>query len=185
MTTVVIDIGCARHGGDYSIERLLDEFSPDVLYGFDPSDAIRESTDGLAERGGETQVFLSQQAAWTYDGEIGFREDSLNSWVTELKGAPQVPCFDLADFIYSICDQYTVGETRPQIILKMDAEGSEYDLLRHLILRGADLLIDLAWIEWHSPDRGREKIEEEWGFREKGEDGTVVRRAGEMVEWRF
>lgn len=163
MTTTVIDIGCARHGNDYSIERLIDEFSPDVLYGFDPSEAIRGSTDGLAERGDDTQVFLSQQAAWIYDGEIGFREDGLGSWVTELKGAPKVQCFDLATFILSL--------DADDIVLKMDCEGSEYDLLRHLILKEVDDRVRLAWIEWHEPDRGRAKIEEEW--------------RGEMAEWRW
>lgn len=161
--TVVIDIGCARHGNDYSIERLIEEFSPDVLYGFDPSEAIRESTDGLVGLATKTSVLLSQQAAWIYDGEIGFREDGINSWVTELKGAPQIKCFDLAEFILSLDDD--------DIVLKMDCEGSEYDLLRHLILKGVDEKIRLAWIEWHEPDRGRAKIEDEW--------------AGEMVEWKW
>ena len=36
MTSVVIDVGCARIGAAHSMERLIDEFHPKVLYGFDP-----------------------------------------------------------------------------------------------------------------------------------------------------
>ncbi len=147
---IVIDIGCARYGGDYSIERLIEEFKPTWLYGFDPVEPL-----GRAYTEGSTTVFINANGAaagWTYDGEIGFREDGLNSWVTEVKGAPQVPCFDLARFI--------VGLDANDIVLKIDAEGSEYDLLKHLMASGADALLALAWIEWHQPDRGRKLIEE-------------------------
>jgi len=156
---IVIDVGCARYGGDYSIERLIEEFKPDVIYGFDPNQGPDEypwsshPADGPTGPTKATSIIIEKKAAWIYDGEIGFRSDSLNSWVTELKGAPQVPCFDLARFIVEL-------DTN-DIVLKIDAEGSEYDLLRHLIARRADALLKLAWVEWHEPDRGRATIESE------------------------
>lgn len=153
---IVIDIGCARHGNDYSIERLIEEFHPEILYGFDPHPATTAVPPGQCDSYAidDTVVFVERLAAWIYDGEIGFRQDGLNSWITELKGAEQVRCFDLAKFIENRAPD-------KEIVLKIDAEGSEYDLLRHLILRGADKRLKLAWIEWHEPDRGRAKIEEE------------------------
>lgn len=187
---IVIDVGCARYGGDYSIERLVKEFSPDVVYGFDPSPNagdeyflnvggglglgdvltadIKFTGDGEYTGDEYTKLSVWRKAAWTYDGEIGFREDNLNSWVTYANDAPKVPCFDLATFI---SDLYVTKHDRlangfldpnePEIILKLDCEGSEYDLLRHLINTGVDKLLKLAWVEWHDPDRGRALIESE------------------------
>lgn len=143
---IVIDIGCARYGGDYSIERLIEEFHPDVLYGFDPNPATTDKPAGQCE-GYDldgTAVFVERLAAWTHKGEIGYLEDGLNSCISH-SGEP-VECFDLADYI----------RRRPdgaEVILKIDAEGSEYDLLEHLIETGADERLSLAWVEWHDlPD---------------------------------
>jgi FkbM family methyltransferase len=136
--TVVIDVGCARHGNDYSIERLIEEFSPEVLYGFDPSEAVEVGRVEI----GETRCKIERKAAWIYDGEIGFREDGLGSWVTDDSDAPKVPCFDLAKFIRSLG-----GEAMP--ILKLDCEAAEYEILDHLIETGADHLLKLVWVEWH------------------------------------
>lgn len=135
---IVIDVGCARYGGDYSIERLLEEFDPEVLYGFDPNAAT-------AETYAASHVHIHASAAWTEDGTIGFLSDGLNSCLTYRKGAPQVPCIDLARFIRE-CSERHPGQ---RLILKLDAEGSEYDLLLHLIVTGADELLSLAIVEWH------------------------------------
>lgn len=140
---IVIDVGCARYGGDFSIERLLDEFKPDVLYGFDPN-ASTALTYAAAN------VHIHPVAAWTEEGTIGFFADGLNSCLTYRENAPKVPCIDLARFIGELDDD--------KIVLKMDAEGSEYDLLPHLMLEGADELLMLAIIEWH--ESGIERAQE-------------------------
>jgi FkbM family methyltransferase len=152
---IVIDVGCAKYGGDFSIERLIEEFHPDILFGFDPNPALEQLGPGEPFLIGDTEVMLEQKAAWIFDGEVGYVNDSLNSWVTDSRSAEKVPCFDLACFIEELPED--------EIVLKMDAEGSEYDLLRHLILKGMDERLKLAWIEWHVPDRGRAQIEAEIG----------------------
>ena len=38
--TVVIDVGAARYGGDFSMERLIDQFNPTHLYAIDPNPAL-------------------------------------------------------------------------------------------------------------------------------------------------
>jgi FkbM family methyltransferase len=128
-----------------------------VLYGFDPNRALDDYTYPNLTSGWQqaTTVIVEQSAAWIYDGEIGFRSDGLNSWVTEANDAPKVPCFRLSRFIAE-----QANHSR-EIILKIDAEGSEYDLLRDLISTRTDALLSLAWVEWHEPDRGRELIEQE------------------------
>lgn len=133
---IVIDVGCARYGGDYSIERLIEEFDPDLLYGFDPNAAT-------ADTYAAPHVHIHAAAAWTFDGEVGFLSEGLNSCLTNRADAPEVPCIDLARFIHELPD----GE---EIVLKIDAEGSEYELLEHLMLHGVDALLKLAWVEFHS-----------------------------------
>lgn len=151
--TAVIDVGCARYGGDYSIERLIEEFHPYVLYGFDPAwqvDMFDPPADLL------TTVHVSTEAAWTFDGHVRFRVDGLGGQVTST--GPKVPCVDLARVIQEIA--------APDIVLKIDAEGSEYALLDHLIETGMDDCLKLAWIEWHpfgvpNTDARRRAIESE------------------------
>ena len=175
--TVVIDVGCARYGGAQSLEHLVAEFDPVMVYGFDPSNEIVASAGADWSRVNPNElryltpsgcgVVLEQKAAWIHDGTIGYRADGLGSWVTDLQGAPQVECVDMAIFIQDIHDNVPQEE----IVLKLDCEGSEYEILRHLINKGVDKLLTLAWVEWHSPDRGRARIEEEISC--------------EVVEWRL
>ena len=132
--TVVIDVGCARHHTSFSIERLVEMFHPDMLYGFDPNDTARtEVVDGC-----EVEVFRA--AAWTSNGTVPFRYEEITSRVDE-GAADHVPAVDLATFID--------GLDHDDIILKVDAEGAEYDLLEHLIRTKADRRLKVAWIEWH------------------------------------
>lgn len=137
--TVCIDIGCANYGGDYSIERLIEEFAPSRLYGFDPSKEgpyIWEADQTI----GNTTVRLQPWAASTYDGHCGFLLHQLIGHVDQ-DADHQVRCFDLAAFILSLPPS--------EIVLKIDAEGAEYSLLEHLIAQKADLRLKLAWVEWH------------------------------------
>jgi len=153
---IVIDVGCARIGNDYSIERLIEWYHPHKLYGFDPNEPM-----GQARQVDGTTVLVNLAtwgcAAWTYDGEIGFRADGLNSWITKDAEAPRVPCFDLARFI----------EKLPEgpVIAKIDAEGAEYDLLEHLIATGAVARLTRLLIEWHPTGQGKRRREIEKGLR--------------------
>lgn len=164
---IVIDVGCARYGGDYSLERLYDEFHPDILFGFDPewtSDMLPDP-----QRFKDTALVIQAAAAWTRSGTVNFRSDGLGSWVSSDVRAPQVPCIDLAAFIRSLpADQ--------EIVLKMDCEGSEYDLLQHLILTRTDELLKLAWVEWHTKG-----IDNPLGRREAIEEAISC----EITEWRW
>ena len=151
---VVIDVGCARYGGDFSIERLIDTVHPDVLYGFDPSweQSMFTPWDGL-----QTNVVCVKKAAWTYTGTVRFLEDGLNGQIGDADHWPWAPCIDLARFIKRL-------DTGHEIILKMDCEGSEYELLEHLMFKGIDERLSLAWIEWHprgvpDPEERRASIE--------------------------
>jgi hypothetical protein len=194
--TIVVDIGCARYGNDYSIERLIEEFHPEVLYGFDPipfvtspfaSEIIANSGEGAygeyeVEVDG-CRVVVQGRAAWIYDGEIGLFRDGLSTHVVEDPTREQVPCFDLAYFIRSIpSDQ--------EIILKIDAETAEYPLLEHLIATRTDELLKLAWVEWHCETCGRGAGGHRQGCRDRGESAERRERieqeiSCELAEWRW
>lgn len=135
---IVIDVGCATHGASYSIGRLRSWYRPDVLYGFDPHDDGVDYPD---------DVRVEHKAAWVHDGTVGYVAQGTTSHVTD---GGDVPCVDLARFIHELPDD--------TIVLKVDAEGAEYPLLRHLIDRGADERLCLALVEWHQPDMGRDEI---------------------------
>lgn len=137
---IVIDVGCAKHGGDESIPYLVEEFKPSVLFGFDP--AAVEDTYAL----GGTRVVVEQAAAWTYDGTVGFTVEGLRGHVSNV--GQQFPCVDLARVIAA------VAEDDSDVVLKLDAEGAEYVLLPFLRDRGVDRLLKLAWVEWHCPECG-------------------------------
>lgn len=144
---VAIDIGAAWHGGPDSWELLM-EFKPHTIYGFDPALEPRM----FIHEG--TRVELSDKAAWTYYGWVLFSGHGFGGHVTaeQHAGDRSVRCFDLAAFILSLGDE--------PIVLKMDCEGAEYPLLRHLIDKDATRSIWKIWVEWHKPRRGMKKIME-------------------------
>ncbi len=141
---IVIDVGCARYGGDFSVERLIERFHPDVLYGFDPSWTPNMFTpwDGL-----QTSTVFSTEAAWTRKGEVRFMQDGLNGQVGDVDFWPLVRCFSLAKFI----SRWPTAE----IILKLDCEGSEVPLLTDIRDKGMDERLSLVLVEWHCENCGK------------------------------
>lgn len=136
--TVVIDIGAARYDNYFSMERLIDEFKPTHLYAYDPNPALEPPGTG------KTKVQLVRAAAWTHVGTVGYLESGAWSHLTDDPDAPQVRCVDLAAEIAGYAKKF-----RGRLVLKLDCEGSEYDLLPHLIATDADVLLHLVVVEWH------------------------------------
>lgn len=138
---IVIDIGCSPAGGD-SIGYLVREFSPEVLYGFDPSPAVKQ-IEGTFDIG-DTKVIVERKAAWVSDGWLNWVPTGYGT-VTEEEPehmtAQKVRCFDLSKFILSL--------KQKNIHLKMDCESAEYPILEHLIKTRAAKKVSLIWIEWH------------------------------------
>lgn len=143
---IVIDVGCARYGQESSVDRLLERYEPDLLYGFDPNTERLEMV--RAEFGDNDSLILSNAAAWVYDGHVRFVEEGLRSRVSMLEGDP-VPCIDLARFIQELPHVLST-----EIILKLDCEGAEIPLLHHLHDTEADALLSLCLVEWHCENCG-------------------------------
>lgn len=134
MALTVIDVGCATYGGDESIGPLVDEFHPDVLYGFDPQ-ARKDSytLDG-------TMVHIIRAAAALARGPVGFQPTGLGGHVDS--DGPPVPGVNLPEFIDGIDGD---------LVVKLDCEMSEYALLSAMRNRDQDLRIQLLLVEWHCP----------------------------------
>lgn len=133
---IVIDVGCAKHGSEDSIPILLERFKPSMLYGFDP---LLDPAQHEAQIG-KTRLLFFRAAAWVYDGEIGFAPSGSRSHIDV--EAPPCVCIDLAKFIERRDEQEAM-------VLKIDAEGSEYLLLQHLHKHDLDKRLSRVWVEWH------------------------------------
>lgn len=147
---IVVDLGCATYPGfpaDESTNALIERFKPSVYYGFDPHPSVIERDRWIAN----TRTIIERKAAWTYDGTIGFVTvpevlNDLRSHVDPGDPNDPVPCFDLANFLFAT-ERYAQGA----LVLKLDVEGAEYTLLRYLVSRGADRLLNCLLVEWHGP----------------------------------
>lgn len=135
-TRTVVDVGSATHGGDVSIGPLIERFAPRVLYGFDPQQPSgREMISG-------TEVILEPWVAWTAAGTVGFSGEGLGARVGE---GVATQCFDLPAFLCTL---------DPPVVLKLDCEGSEYELIPALIDTRVDVTLELLLVEWHCPECG-------------------------------
>jgi FkbM family methyltransferase len=147
---IVVDLGCFPHRDEISIERLVERYHPDVLYGFDPWPALVEGESYV----GVTRVVLERKAAWIEDGEIEFaRVRGLRGWdstVMKAKNSRQewtsrgdvirVPCFDFSSWLRLLPE-------RP--VVKLDVEGAEFPVLERLHEDGTDALVAELLVEWH------------------------------------
>ena len=143
---IVVDIGSYPHGAYHSIGSLCRYFKPEIVYGFDPLEVDGEWT--LEETG--TRVVTKPVAAWTYDGEVLFTEAGTQSALGTETATPSthprqptrsVPCFDLAAWIKALPED--------ELVVKIDVEGSEIALMKHLHETGADERISLLLVEEH------------------------------------
>lgn len=141
LADVVIDVGCANHGGDRSVVPLVERFHPRVLVGFDMQQGDdwwpHETIDG-------TEVLRVQAAAWV-------RNEDLSVWGSSL-GARVVPLSDDSDSDFDTrgFDIANVIEAfAGRVVLKLDAESAEWEIIPHLVERGIDERLALILVEWH------------------------------------
>ncbi len=137
----MVDLGCQRHGTDYSIEPLAKRFAPKVLLGFDPA-----STPACYDLEG-TEIVIAASAAWVHDGtmELSGVDDEATIMVdSDARNATErtVPCFDFSAWLGRL--------KSPQVVVKMDIEGAELPVLEKIVADGTDDRISLLVLEWHN-----------------------------------
>jgi hypothetical protein len=149
---IVVDIGCHPQGNEESIAKLCKAYKPTILYGFDPFPGLEPGIDWYdhrvptrrRERWEQTIIVRSRLAAWTKDGFVSYQESGITSAVVPYVYSPSVvPCFDLVAWLK------TLPLPEEELVLKIDAEGSEYPLLWAIYNTALDLLIKEALVEYH------------------------------------
>lgn len=147
---IVVDLGCFPHRDEISIEPLIRQYRPEVLYGFDPWPALGEQDADFEG----TRVVLQRKAAWVEDGEIEFAQvrgfRAWNSTVMRAKGTRgewsgageviRVPCFDFSSWLATLPEP---------AVVKFDVEGAEFEILERMVDNGADQFVSELLIEWH------------------------------------
>jgi FkbM family methyltransferase len=136
---VVVDLGCIPRNGAASLPTLAWEYDPDVIYGFDPGDALEEGTFQRKS----AKVILRRAAAWIYDGTALFHEDGSASRLGEY--GVEIPCIDFSKWLKALKRK----EKPDEIFVKMDIEGAEVEVLEKMIADGTDRLMDELLVEWH------------------------------------
>lgn len=102
-------------------------------------------------------VEFHKEAIWIYDGETTFYIDKKNekaqgstlvkekySGKLDKEHPVNVPCIDFSKWIVN-----TFNANQDKIILKMDIEGAEYEVLKHMITTGAIYYINTLFVEFH------------------------------------
>ncbi len=154
---VAIDVGCWPGGFD-SISYLIDELKVDKLIGFDPHP---ETPIYKGNKIKGAKVWTYRSAAHTRDGFIGWRQSGWGSYTTGEESAPQVPMVDFAAFLKKLIESAEDTDREIEwLAVKLDIEGDEFPLLRHLIDTGVINVIDLLWVEWHGNDGSRKALTE-------------------------
>lgn len=133
---IVIDVGCAKWGGDESIPSLVAEFEPDVLLGLDPG---TETRNWWCEG---TYVVEQQMVGWIFDGWLPFTVANLGGHVGGDWAVP-TRCYDMARMIRE------AANTGHEVILKLDCEGGEYEIIPHLVKTNTDGSLNELLVEWH------------------------------------
>ncbi len=139
----VVDIGCywhPEHQGQSldSMGRLIERFQPERVIGYDPQVRLQLNDEYFD---------LYPVAVWTKNGEVPWfsSRGALVAGVGVDDGAT-VLCVDIAE---------VVKEAGEGCVVKIDAEGGEYELLKRLHETGTDKLISLLLVEWHGdPEPG-------------------------------
>tara|TARA_Y100000592_G_scaffold45373_1_gene71976 strand:+ start:14979 stop:15557 length:579 start_codon:yes stop_codon:yes gene_type:complete len=158
MKKVFIDCG-AYNGSSVRKFRVLRHDSPDFeIYSFEANPVFYEDIE-------KTGTKLFRKAVWTSNGKKDFfivtkdkygsedmrtgsstlneEKNKFNSVAHKRTEAFTVDTIDISTWI---TENFSKEDF---IILKMDIEGSEYDVLNKMIVDGSIDLIDKLWIEFH------------------------------------
>lgn len=134
MTLTVIDIGCANHGTS-SIDYLIERHLPDRFEGYDP----------LLPGG----AVYTHKATHVVVCNVAVLPDYCEAWYQHKGSATKVNTDGRGTFVDAWSVRSIIQNQPGDIILKLDCEGSEYDLLEAILADGLDERIQLLYVEWH------------------------------------
>jgi hypothetical protein len=152
----IIDVGCAHLQSFKSIEHICDSdgLHPEFALGLDPR------CEPTTYRYGPTLVTMLDMAAWTSTGSADWDDWGIGSCIRK-GGQHRVKTIDLAALVHVL---------KPAV-LKLDCEGAEWELLKHLREQGADTEVGVVWVEWHP------------GHSERHKQSLIRSLRCDVVEW--
>lgn len=129
--------------------------------------SILDKTKVWCESLGHTAYVYKKTAAWIRNEQLEFYLDTVNPtfnyWGSSLINEhPDVKKSNLTKIIVDAIDvseilsKYSKDD---EIVLKIDIEGTEYELLMHLILQNTLRLVDIIAIEFHRSFQNKFHIE--------------------------
>ncbi len=141
---IVVDLGCHSYDPSYSsLHILVREYDPDMIYGFDANPTMVGDVTVIDDCPADVQ----NKAAWLYDGTVRFCDRGMGSFLGDMCDQ-HVPCFDFSAWLATL-----PGD----VVVKMDIEGSEYELLDRMLEDGTAGKVKELLVEWHGDDPDRKK----------------------------
>ncbi len=139
---IAVDLGCFDYDHTYrSMQVLVSKYKPDMIYGFDPRPTMGDSVSVIDGCPAEIQ----NRAAWLYDGEARYCDRAEGSFLAD-SCDQRVQCFDFSAWL---------SELAGDVVVKMDIEGSEYELLEKMLDDGTATKVKELLVEWHGIDPNR------------------------------
>jgi len=147
-----IFIDCGAHLGE-SVELFQQKWTDWAEYQIHSFEAEKSLYTNFDKFLSLPNFTLHKKAVWVEDGMIDFYSDrsrekwggSINSTKIHTADNPtSIECINLSNWIISNFNKTDL------IILKLDIEGSEYDLIDHLISTGAISYINVLYVEYHA-----------------------------------
>jgi len=144
-----IFIDCGAYDGDsieqfYNWFKLIDNPNEYLIYAFEPNPfMMNKAKERLADRG----VVFYEDAVWIENETKEFSvhdvgstlQKSKNTWAAGEK--IEVSCMDFSEWIKTFKDDH--------VVVKMDIEGSEFEVLRKMIKDKTIFIPDLMMVEFH------------------------------------
>lgn len=138
----LIDVGC--YNGDSTLHFASDN-KYQTIEAYDPNDSFDSLWKAIENY--YPHVSFHVAAVYTYDGTVPYTqrppEAPLGSTIMQNKRdwgmgeVKEVKCFDILDLIDEECH------------IKLDGEGSEYDILERILDSPKSNLVKKVFIEWH------------------------------------
>jgi FkbM family methyltransferase len=180
-------LDCGGHYGEGLME-FVEKFKMDsnwIIESFEPNPACDYNNRVSKKvKSHKLNITVHKKAVWIYDGVIAFSQENIqrsnskspndgtstiDGWgsvITELNSTHLNYCeppilVDCVDF-NSILKKY--DKNTHNVIVKLDIEGAEYTLLRHLISNKTASNISQLYVEWHHVDLETENIETTQGL---------------------
>lgn len=170
-------LDCGGHHGE-GLSEFIEKYKIDktwVIEGFEPNPACnyKQRLSHL-----DLNIIIHEKAVWVHDGTILFSQENheksksksptdgkskIDGWgsvISELNSTHLLHCeppieVECVDFD-KILSKY--NKENYNVIVKLDIEGAEYNVLRHIISNGSIKNINELYVEWHHVDLKDEDI---------------------------